>query len=92
MFLFTISKVDTPAISAVAIITPDIGETVLPIEADICMGKIIFVLSMPNLLAISGTKGPNAKKEAFPLPINIDAKKIITVIITPIPINPNPKL
>ena len=90
IFLFTIWSVVTPAISAVAIITPATGETVLPIDADNCIGKIIELLSIPKDFAILGTKGPKAKKDAFPLPISIDAKNIIKVIITPIPTAPNP--
>ena len=73
-FLFTICNVVTPAISDTAIIIPATGETVLPIDADNCMGKIMIVLSTPNVLAILGTKGPKAKNDAFPLPIRMDAK------------------
>lgn len=92
IFLFTMAIVETFAISAVAIMTPAIGETVLPIDADSCIGKIIEVLSTPNVFAIFGTKGPNAKNDAFPLPISMDARKIIIVITTPIPMAPKPKL
>ena len=81
IFLFTISIVETFAISAVAIKTPEIGETVRPIEADNCIGKIISVASAPNLFVILGTKGPKAKNDALPLPISMDAKNIIIVIV-----------
>jgi hypothetical protein len=40
IFLLTIENVDTLAIAAVAIKTPETGETVRPIEAESCMGKI----------------------------------------------------
>ena len=90
-FLLTMSIVDTFAISAVAIITPATGETVLPIDADNCIGRIIELLSTPNDFAIFGTKGPKAKKEAFPLPMSMDAKKIMMVIIIPIPMAPKPR-
>ena len=46
---------------------------------------------MPKDFVIFGTKGPNAKKEALPLPISIEAKNIIIVMTTPIPTTPNPK-
>lgn len=91
MFLFTICKVVTPAISAVAISTPATGETVLPIDADNCIGKIIELDSIPKDLAIFGTNGPKAKKDAFPLPISIDAKNIMIVITIPIPTAPKPR-
>ena len=42
-FRLTNEKGETLAISAVAIITPLTGETVLPIEADSCIGKIRLV-------------------------------------------------
>ena len=88
---FTMAIVETLAISAVAIITPAIGDTVLPIDADNCIGKIIETLSTPNLFAIFGTSGPKAKNDALPLPISIDAKKIIIVITIPIPTMPKPR-
>ena len=79
-FRFTICRVETPAISETAIITPATGETVLPMEAESCIGRIIEVLLTPNVDAILGTKGPKAKNEALPLPISMDAKKIMMVI------------
>ena len=49
------------------------------------------MVSKPSLFEIDGIKGPNAKKEAFPLPINIDAKKIIRVKNTHINTPPKPR-
>lgn len=89
-FLFTIAIVVTFAISAVAIITPATGDTVRPIDAESCIGKMIEDDSTPNFEAIFGTNGPKAKKEAFPLPMSMDARKIIIVITTPMPTAPNP--
>ena len=91
-FLLTIARVETLAISAVAIMTPATGDTVLPIDADNCIGKMIELLSTPKDFAILGTKGPKAKKEAFPLPINIEARKIRIVITIPIPTAPKPNV
>lgn len=87
---FTISMVETLAISAVAIITPATGETVRPIEAENCMGKMMELVSAPSPFDIFGTKGPKAKNEALPLPISIEAKNIMTDITMPIPIKPKP--
>ena len=92
MLRFTISIVLTPAISEVAIKTPATGETVLPIEAARFMGKIMLMLLTPNCLANFGIRGAKAKKEALPLPINMEAKKIITAMTIPIPTPPQPKL
>ncbi len=39
-FRLTIARVETLAISAVAIITPATGDTVRPIEAESCIGSI----------------------------------------------------
>mgnify|MGYP001404892313 CR=1 FL=1 len=47
-FRLTIEKVETLANSAAAIKTPATGETVLPIEADNCMGKIMELLFTPS--------------------------------------------
>jgi hypothetical protein len=58
-FLLTICNGVTPAISAVAITTPDIGEMARPILADNCIGKIIIEASVPIFVAMSGTNGPN---------------------------------
>lgn len=87
---FTISIVDTFAMPAVAIITPATGETVRPIEAENCIGKMIELVSAPSPLDIFGTNGPKAKNEAFPLPISMEARKIMIDITTPIPITPKP--
>ena len=91
-FRLTIARVETLAISAVAIITPATGDTVRPIEAESCIGSIKVDVSAPKDFVILGTKGPKAKKEALPLPISIEAKNIIIVIMIPIPTTPNPKL
>lgn len=91
-FRFTICKVETPAISDTAIMTPATGETVLPMDAESCIGKIIEVLFTPNVEAILGTNGPKAKKEALPLPISIEARKIIMVITILIPMALKPML
>lgn len=90
-FLLTICRVETPAISDTAMITPATGDTVRPMEAENCMGSIIEVLLTPNALAIFGTNGPNAKKEALPLPISIEAKKIMTDITMLMPMALSPK-
>ena len=90
-FRLTICKVDTPAISDTAIITPATGDTVLPIDAENCIGNIIDILSTPNDFDIIGTSGPKAKNEALPLPISIEAKKIITDITMLMPIAFSPK-
>ena len=90
-FRFTMAIVVTPATSETAIITPATGDTVLPMEAESCIGNIIEVLFTPNWLAILGTNGPKAKKAAFPLPISMDAKKMSTVITILMPIAPKPR-
>ena len=90
-FRFASFTAETPANSETAISTPETGETVRPMEAENCMGKIMEVLDTPNFVAIFGTSGPKAKNAALPLPINMAAKKINTVITMPIPVALNPK-
>jgi len=68
------SKGETFAIFAVAINTPEIGETVLPIEAENSIGKIIEVVLTPTSALIFGTNGPKAKNAAFPLPKSTETK------------------
>jgi hypothetical protein len=72
--------------------TPLTGDTALPIDADNCIGRIKLVDSTPKDEVIFGTRGPKAKNEALPLPINIEAIKIIIVITMPIPTTPSPIL
>lgn len=84
-FLFTMSIDVSPAISEVAISTPETGEIARPIEAASCIGTINAVELIPICVAKFGTKGPNEKNAAFPLPISIEAKYIINVNIIPIP-------
>ena len=91
-FLLAISNADTFAILALAIRTPEIGETVRPIDAENSIGKIIEVVLIPNWFVIFGTSGPKAKKAALPLPINTEAKNIITDITILIPVLPKPIL
>ena len=91
-FRLATSKGETLAIFELAINTPEIGESVLPMEAENSIGNIIEVVLMPNLAVIFGTNGPKAKKAAFPLPINTEASSIIIAITMLIPIPPNPRL
>ena len=89
-FRLATSNDETLPASAVAIRTPEMGETVLPIDAANSMGKIIKVVVTPNAVLIFGTNGPNAKNAAFPLPIKIDAANIISVITMLVPEAPRP--
>ena len=79
-FLLAKSKLDMPAISDVAIITPAIGEHARPILDANCILNIILeaiadwteagkAFPIPSIIFFTrfGTKSPNAKKEAFPL-------------------------
>lgn len=84
------SKEDTPAISDIAMITPAIGDAARPILEANCMGRIMFTPSNPTLAAIEGTNGPKEKKDALPLPINMEAAKIKRVIKMAMPIPEKP--
>ena len=55
------------------------------------LGKKDILVGGEKILAIAETKGPKAKKAAFPLPIRMEARKIIMVITTEIPIPPGTK-
>lgn len=92
MFLRTISITETPPMSAIAIMTPAIGEAVLPRLADNCIGRIIPIDETPTLEAMFGTSGPKEKKAAFPLPVIRAVMKIDEERITQIhrPETPSP--
>lgn len=90
IFRLTILTALTPAISAQAISTPATGLTVLPMDADRFIGNKIDELGTPNLTAILGISGANAKNDALPLPMSIEAKNIIIVITIPMPTTPSP--
>ena len=89
-FLLTRSIGETPASSDTAIKTPEIGETVRPIEADKFIGKIKNELDTSYVSVILLLKGAKAKNEAFPLPIIIEETKINKVIIIASPTTPKP--
>lgn len=74
------SKDDTPAISDMAMITPAIGDAARPMLEASCIGNIMFTPSNPTLVAMEGTSGPNEKNDALPLPINMEAAKMSSVI------------
>ena len=83
---------DTLPISDIAIITPAIGETDLPMLAESCIGSIILIGATPILEAMSGISGPNEKNTAFPLPVIMAVMKMAKVIIITIscPEKPTP--
>ena len=91
-FRLTISKGVTFAISAVASTVPEMGDNVLPMDAENSIGKIINVALIPSVFESAGTNGPKEKNAAFPLPIRMEAKKIISVITILIPMPPRPKI
>ena len=79
-FRLTRSLVETPATSAMATMTPAIGEMARPIDDDNCMGRIMSTGFIPTFPAMPGTSGPKEKNEALPLPISMAARKMMMMI------------